>query len=140
MIIADRQGVAGPRVRSTEVDRPFARFVVAREEAVDALFPTTDRGAIEAAMVEVSEANLLPCEERALLARRCPRPGAAPAPALGRAPSSMAASFLVVLETIDATLVFARLFEGDDAAPAPRRSRRTPHGGRAKPSAAAFAG
>jgi len=86
------------------------------EEAVDALFPTTDRGAIEAAMVEVSEAT-------SFLAKsgRFSLGGVRDlAPLLRRAREGSfldGGEFLVVLETIDATLALRRLFEGDDAHP-----------------------
>jgi DNA mismatch repair protein MutS2 len=86
------------------------------EEAVDALFPVVDRGAIEAAMVEVSEAisfltragrfSLGGVRDLALLLRRA------------REGSLLdGGEFLVVLETIDATLALRRAFEDDDLHP-----------------------
>ncbi|MEN6369059.1 MAG: hypothetical protein ABFD77_05085, partial [Thermotogota bacterium] len=86
------------------------------EEAVDALFPATDRAAIEAAMAEVSEAvSFLAKSGRFSLGGVRDL-----APLLRRAREGSfldGGEFLVVLETIDATLTLRRLFEGDDAHP-----------------------
>ena len=86
------------------------------EEAVNALFPVVDRGVIEAAMVEVSEAISFFTR-----ASRFSLGGVRDlAPLLRRAREGSfldGGEFLVVLETIDATLALRRAFEDDDLHP-----------------------
>ena len=86
------------------------------EEAVDALFPVVDRGVIEAAMVEVSEAiSFLTRAGRFSLGGVRDL-----APLLRRAREGSlldGGEFLVVLETVDATLALRRVFEDDDLHP-----------------------
>jgi len=86
------------------------------EEACDALFPTADRAAIEAGMAEVREAiSFLTKVGRFSLGGVRDL-----APLLRRAHEGSfldGSEFLVVLETIDATLALRQLFEKNDEHP-----------------------
>ncbi|MDD5219900.1 MAG: endonuclease MutS2 [Candidatus Bipolaricaulis sp.] len=86
------------------------------EEAVDALFPTVDRASIELGMAEVTEAISFLAK-----AGRFSLGGVRDlAPLLRRAREGSfldGGEFLVVLETVDATLALRRSFEADDGHP-----------------------